>query len=276
MGNDNSYDSTLLDFTNQVVFTTSEQAKEKKVAAQKAEQLQKTWEKLNFYLKKTWPLHVLDVLTKEAEIFQETLVEGINTKKLIITLLEETKEQAKGIFLEYPRRLELDCNLKNLEIDKTSRHPQYTFEQGFIRLEIDSKKGLATIKNYVSSLPRFPADIEAVVEKIISEKSRLFDRFLDESKFMENLYKKYLEEVSYQKMHEGAGIPIRKITDRMSKEDKTFKLDEFLVDLSKLVQQNQAQLKGKKVELQQTKDEKQGLLLHLKPSRGYFEFIKFV
>ena len=70
-------------------------------------------------------------------------------------------------------------------------------------------------------------------------------------------------------------MPIRRITHRLGKNEKGFHTDEFLVDLSRLAEEGPLQVDDVKVDLQQTKDTTQGMLLHGVASSGYVGFIVF-
>ena len=56
---------------------------------------------------------------------------------------------------------------------------------------------------------------------------------------------------------------------------KGFRTDEFLVDLSRLAQDGPFEIDGRRLDLQQTKDTNQGMLLHGAAGRGYVGFIVF-
>ena len=73
---------------------------------------------------------------------------------------------------------------------------------------------------------------------------------------------------------DGSSVPIRKITRRL-KNVKGFRTDEFLVDLSWLASEGPFEIEGRRLDLQQTKDTEQGMLLHNAEERGYVGFIVF-
>jgi hypothetical protein len=61
----------------------------------------------------------------------------------------------------------------------------------------------------------------------------------------------------------------------MAENTKGLRSDEFLVDLSQLAQDGPFEIGGRKLDLQQTKDTNQGMLLHGAAGRGYVGYIVF-
>ena len=61
----------------------------------------------------------------------------------------------------------------------------------------------------------------------------------------------------------------------MAKNLTRFAADEFNVDLSRLVQRGDLAVEGKRVQLNHTRDRRQGMLLHGLESGGYVGFISF-
>ncbi len=81
--------------------------------------------------------------------------------------------------------------------------------------------------------------------------------------------------IKNEKISDGSSVPIRHITRRLGKNEKGFRTDEFLIDLSRLVEQGATEVDGRQFELQQTKNTEQGMLLHGAAGRGYIGFILF-
>ncbi len=94
-------------------------------------------------------------------------------------------------------------------------------------------------------------------------------------KVLSKLRHQYLAIVRRDKESDGASIPIRNLTSRLGKNEKGFRTDEFLIDLSRLVESDHLEIDGRRLDLQQTKDAHQGMLLHGAAGRGYIGFITF-
>ena len=77
-------------------------------------------------------------------------------------LYKEAKEQTQNLLLSLPRDIEKLAERENLALDRTSRHPKYTFKDGFITLLIDEAKRVAKVSNYECKLPVVPAYIVTI------------------------------------------------------------------------------------------------------------------
>ena len=86
-------------------------------------------------------------------------------------------------------------------------------------------------------------------------------------KILKKLRTQYLAIVKAQKRKDGDSIPIRQITSRLGKNEKGFRTDEFLIDISHLADKGEVEIDGYKIEFQQTKDTSQGMYLHIEPKR---------
>src|SRR5262249_14103360 len=136
-------------------------------------------------------------------------------------------------------------------------------------------KRTARLSNHEGRLAEIPADIAAVVEAIQQEQKRVFGRAFNGAKFLKLLRAQYKAVVTKEKQTDGASVPIRQITRRLGKNAKGFRTDEFLVDLSRLAEQGPFEIDGRRLDLQQTKDTSQGMLLHGAAARGYVGFVVF-
>ena len=175
----------------------------------------------------------------------------------------------------FPAHLEEACKGADVSLDRTSRHPRYTFVDGFFQLDIDDRRGTARLSDYEGRLDEFPADVEAAVEVVERERKRVFARTFDPNKFLKKLHHQYLAVTRSENQAEGASVPIRSITHRLGKNEKGFRTDEFLVDLSRLVESGPLEIDGHRLDLQHTKDTNQGMLLYGAAARGYVGFIVF-
>src|SRR5262249_18391972 len=151
------------------------------------------------------------------------------------------------------------CRAANLPLDSDSRHPRYSLEHKFFQIEIDDQRRIARLSNREREgrLAELPADVGAVVDAIQREHTRVFGRSFDGKKFLKQLRTQYLAILKKEKLSEGASVPIRHITRRLGKNIRGFRPDEFLVDLSRLVERGPTQVDGWQLDLQQTKDTNQ-------------------
>ena len=162
-----------------------------------------------------------------------------------------------------------------LQIDSTSRHPTYTFNQGFLRAELDDRKFTARVVPRDGNELVVGLDLGLVVETLRSEQTRLFGRELDAHAFLRSLYTAYAAVLRAEGRSEGDEVPLRRVTNRLAKNLNRFAADEFNIDLSRLVQRGDLLVEGKRLHLNHTRDRRQGMLLHGLESGGYVGFVSF-
>lgn len=246
-----------------------------KIEAEAAAQDEITWANIRNFLDKGWALHLLSLLEKEAPRLKRMRADDHPAIPIIEDAYRRAKEERDRIFRRFPSLLEEAFANSGLSIDPTSRHPKYTLESGFFRLEIDEKKGIARLLDHEGRLAETPADVKAIVEIVRKERQRIFERNYNAKKFLQSLRTQYKAVIRKEKQPDGSSVPIRHITRRLGKNVKGFRTDEFLVDLSRLAQDGPFEIDGRRLDLQQTKDTNQGMLLHGAAGRGYVGFIVF-
>lgn len=233
------------------------------------------WDTLASYLAKGWVCHIHDHLDKEKERLRQWRAAGHPAITTLESLYREAKSAADQGMVAFPGDLERACTESNLQIDRTSREPHYTFQNGFLELDVDTGKHLAHLKDREARLATVPADIGAVIEVVAAEYKRLFGRQFEGEKFLRKLRSNYQAVLKKENLPDGETLPIRRITHRLGKNEKGFHTDEFLIDLSRLAEEGPLEIDGMRLDLQQTKDTNQGMLLHGVASRGYIGFIVF-
>lgn len=265
----------LLDGVMGLLASAKEHAKALQAEAHAAARVEKVWEGLHSFMVKNWPLHVLDLLDRESLLLKRLRAEGHPAIQAIEEVYHDAKEQADAVKRRYPSYLEEACRSAGLALDPESRHPTYSLEQRFFQLKVDERKWTARLSDHEGRLADLPADVGAVAERIVRERERIFGRPFNGPKFLKRLRSQYLAVVKKDKQADGASIPIRHITRRLGKNVKGFRSDEFLVDLSRLVEQGPMEIDGYRLDLQQTKDTDQGMLLHRVGGCGYIGFVVF-
>jgi hypothetical protein len=249
-------------------------ASELKAGAEEAAKVHLLWNDLATCLSKGWYLHARSLLSKGQS---SGGVEFPLAAACVEQLQRFTEEQADEILRTFPALLEQASDATGLSLNKAeSHHPRYYFDGQFFQLEIDDRRGMARLSDNEGQLGgSFPADIGAIVERVKTEHDRIFGHRFDGVKFLVRLRQQYLAIIKKEKQEDGASIQIRKITHRLGKNKKGFRTDEFLVDLSRLVEQGPTEIEGRRLDLQQTRDTKQGMLLHGAGGRAYVGYILF-
>jgi hypothetical protein len=266
----NPFSESIINIAQEQTASAIQEAQEIQLKADKATRIRKLWENVTIFASRGWILHLLDVIDKEKPLLKEMRDESHPSITPLNEIYEIAKEQAAQIklYLFFPSELEKACIAANLSLDRDTRHPNYKFEKGFFQLYIDDHKKTAKLSNIESSkLFQIPADIEAIVEAVQREHKRIFDRPFDSKKFLKKMRSQYLAVLKSNKQKDGDSIPIRHITRRLGKNEKVFRMDEFLIDLSRLVEQGELEIDGWKIDCQQTKNTSQGMYLHIEPQR---------
>jgi len=269
------YPATLLDSMRQRAAEAKEAATALRAQAEEASQIEKVWADLLGLVDRDWPLHIVHLIDRQSSLLKNMRLSARPGIPELEQLYRLAKESSKALLRQFPRDLEQACQAKGLPLDPESRHPRYSFDQRFFQLEVDEQKGIARLSDNEGNLAQIPADVAAIAERVEAERKRICDRRFDGKKFLKALRTHYLAVVKKEAQQDGTSIPIRQITRRMGKNVKRFRTDEFIFDLSRLVDQGPLEIEGVRLDLQQTKDTNQGILLHGKAGRGYIGFIVF-
>ncbi len=227
------------------------------------------------YLEQGWSMHFVNLAEKEAKILNKLRSDGITQIQRLEEAYRQAKEESDRIMRRYPSLFDEACKASNITLDKNSPHPKYSVKNGFFKIEINENKRTAKISNLEGKLAELPADLEAVIEIIRIEYRRVFDRRFHGPNFLKKIRAQYKKIIEREHLSDGASVPIREITKNLKKRDKEFRMDEFVADLSALAEKGPHEVDGKFIDLQQTKDTRQGVLLAGAASRGYIGFIIF-
>ena len=265
----------IIDAVREMHASASEESRILKAKLDEAIRIETLWNEYLNFVNKGWVMHLLALLDKSTATLKNMQIEGHPTVAAIEEAYRIAKEESERIIRRYPAFLEEACRKANLPLDADSPHPRYTLANRFFQLEIDDRKKTARLSDNEGRVAELPADIDPVVETIVREHRRVFDRPFDGKKVLKRLRMQYKAILKQQNQQDGASIPIRHVTHRLGKNVKGFRTDEFLVDLSRLAEKGPLEIDGRRLDLQQTKDTNQGMLLYGAAGRGYIGFIVF-
>jgi hypothetical protein len=157
-----------------------------------------------------------------------------------------------------------------LELDQSSKHPTYTLGEGFLRVEFEKRRLETRIQPRDGKRSTFGIDLPVITTHVRSEVERLFNRPFDARTVMSQIESAYEATVSKKKSTRGENIPIAALTEELAR-DKSFKADEFNVDLSRLVRAGGGV--ASRLHLDNSRDAKNGVLLWQLDQRGYYGYI---
>lgn len=265
----------LLDPAREVAAISREAAASLRKQADDAAVVEQTWADLLKFMELGWNAHTTSVISRHGRLLDASAKDNAAASTAIEEIRRLAEQRATEAQKRFPRLLEDACNQADLPIDRDSPHPRYSFLDHFFSLHIDDQRRIARLSTSEGEIAQIPSDVPAVVDLIRRERHRIFDRPFVAARFLKQLRTQYLAIAKQEGEKDGASIPIRQITRRLGKNVRNFKTDEFLVDLSRLVEKGPAEIDGLHLDLQQTKDTRHGMLLPGRASRGYVGFVVF-
>lgn len=275
MATDQRYPPEHIHAIRALVSRSRQHAEELRAQAGEAERIKSIWERLFSYVEQDWPLHIVDLMERESALLKELRARNDTMVPALEEIFQIAKSRTQGLHYLLPKQMEEASKAHDLPLDLESRHPRYSFDGGFFRVEIDDAKRIAKLSDNEGELARFPADIGAIVSRLLQERKRVLGRAFNGHAFLQKLRHHYLAVLKKEGQPDGTSVPIRLITRRLGKNEKAFRTDEFLVDLSRLVVEGPLEIDGRRLDLQQTRDTNQGMLLFGQAGRGYVGFIMF-
>ena len=224
------------------------------------------------FLAKGWWLHIVQLIDERSSQLPDLPFMHVDLDR-ISAISQYAREETRREQRRFPKLFEEACQEANIPLD-ASPHPRYTTDNHFIKVIIDDSKKTARIENYISELVTIPMDVNAVVYELVQARNRLFGREFDASDFIERLFQDYKALRKTEKVKDGEAIGIRSITRKRRNSSKGFRVDEFSVDLSRLLEDGTTTTKdGYRLRLEQTKNTSQGIMLP--GGQGYIGFIRF-
>jgi hypothetical protein len=185
------------------------------------------------------------------------------------------RKAISGFGRTFPERVRASDFSSRFPIDSTSRHPHYSFANGFVRLDIDERNCVAKIVPRDGEELKIGSDVDYIVERVGAELRRLFDRPLERDAFVRSLYTAYIAVLRSEKLQEGEDVPLKRVSNRMAKNLNRFSPDEFNIDLARLIGEGRVDVDGRRLHLNHTRNARQGMLLRGLEEGGYLGFISF-
>lgn len=271
----------MSNLTEHVALTEAEaaraqqQVEQARVRLEHAEHARRFWDDLLTSLRHGHVAHALLILRREGDFIREARGTDDAVVQRLRAMYGELQTSARVSATNVARDLPSAARSAGIEIDSTSRHPTYTFNQGFLRLELDERNLTAKVAPRDGNAIEIGLDVDHIVETVRSQQSRLFERSLDADVVLRSIYTAYTAVLRAERKAEGYELPLRRVMSRLAKNLNRFAADEFNVDLSRLVQRGDLTVDGKRLHLNHTRDRRQGILLHGLESGGYVGFISF-
>jgi hypothetical protein len=272
----------LSEILNQVELKERESRRKEQDAIEKlnrASRAREFWEHLHSELRRErYAQVVLMIRSESSSLEAHQALSNDQMMELARGICTLSRSKADVNAKAFVRAFPTAAQQAGLDIDESSRHPTYTFKQGFIRVEVDDRSLAATVRPRDGKPKLIGMDVEAVVDLVASEVTRLFGRKFDatdQERFLKRLHTAYQAVIKHEKRQYGDELPLRRVTNRLSKNQKTFSADEFNVNLAELLSTGQPAFNGHRLHVSQTRNTSQGMLLHGFEQGGYVGFISF-
>lgn len=202
-------------------------------------------------------------LTKQTELIRAREDVDAATVAELRRTYEECSTRAYSAAKDSVRAFGAALEAAGLEVDGSSRHPRYSVADHAIDVELDERALRATVTVRHGDRAKLPLDIGPVVDRVKEEHERLFSREWKAAPFLAQMKKAYKPLAKKTDK-----VALRDLAAAMSKPRKP-RLDEFAVDLGRLLRDPILETGSTKVSVDQTRDTARGLLLHGLQHSGY-------
>ena len=170
-----------------------------------------------------------------------------------------------------PRSFPAAIQEAGLKLDPSSRHPRYTLCEGFLTVEFDKHRFETRVQPRDGRRTTLGTDLPVIMRHLRAEVERLFGRESDVEAVLTAIEESYAAAITAAKRHPGEAIPLKELVAELAK-DRSFRSDEFNVDLSRLVR---SELDGRsRIHLDHSRDSRNGILLWQLDQRGYYGYIR--
>lgn len=190
----------------------------------------------------------------------------------LVTYLEQLRTNAMTAMLSLPRDLADELVRLGLQLDASARHPRYSLSGGFLVIDVDERRLVATVRARDGQPVRVGADASAIASTVKKIHDRLFraDRPVLNRQMLVAAYERVLHEDG---LAPGADVPITRVRAAL-RLPKGAKLggDEFNVDLATLLRSPPAD--ASRVAVANTRQTEKGMLLHGMEAVGYVGYLR--
>lgn len=253
-----------IDQRQEKVEALQREIKELKTIAQLAQVVQEA-------LQAGLPATALHALSRARDAREALQQRSAGSARQLEQLEAELHRRVDGQLGEIATAFPAQLQAREIVLDPSSRDPKFTVDHALIKVLFDKKKRVAFLQTRGGRKERLAPDPGPVADRVAAERARLFERDVDLAAFATMLRTAYLAVAQ----EPGASVPILDVLSRMRQEDRGLAVDEFTVDLARLVSSGTDTAEAAGMHLAHTRREEQGLLLPGLESRGYFGYVSF-
>lgn len=245
-----------------------------RTAFEAAQRAARVWAALSDATHTQYHARIIEVFTQNADFF--ALLRRAHDPAIphLEQLYKRAHEELDNLTRDFASLFDSACRSEGVTLDSTSRHPRYSIAE-FVQIQIDERKREATLSPRDGATEGIPLDPIMVARSAKRLVSRLFDRPVDSKKFLRGLRKAYRAVLKEEKRKPGDEVPLRRVANRLGKNWKGLAMDEFNIDLARIVKNGEMTIEGERMHLNHTRDTRQGILLYSLENGGYIGFISF-
>ena len=186
----------------------------------------------------------------------------------------ELRELLEAELAQWPKRFVAELSVHDIEPDRGSRHPRYSFAEGLITVELDDRNLVAKLTTRHGASTTVPLDARTISSQVAEQQQRLAARPFDAGSFLRALYDAYEEIRVENKAAPGEDQRLPEVLKRLQRSQDA-QLDELLVDLGRLLRGDTPQIEGRRLRIGHTRRDKDGVLVPGLEDGGYLGFIAF-
>ncbi len=193
----------------------------------------------------------------------------------LAALRADAERRAASRAADFDREFPEALLAAGMPVDPSSRHPYYTVKDGFIHIEVDAKELIAKVTPRDGDTLLVALDVASLTNTVRSAVERLFGRAFDAGGFLQRLYVTYRDLLQAEGRPDGDAVPIRRVAGGLTRGAGRRSVDQFNVDLAALLQSRCTSVDGVCLQVQHTRDSKQGMLLYGLEQGGYAGLLSF-
>ncbi len=191
------------------------------------------------------------------------------------TLAAKLDQGARNAMMTFPSAFPDAAAMGDLVLDRTSRYPDYTLKDGFVRVDVDELQASVTISPRDGTPLTVGADVDVVVQTLRDEVGRIFARPCDHAAFLRDVFAEYNSIQQDRRHTNGAAVAARDIAYGLGRRQRGYTADMFNVDLARILRSGEVTCAGRRLVCHHTRDVEHGMLLHGFEHGGYVGSLTF-
>lgn len=207
---------------------------------------------------------------KEATSYVEARHPDVHRR--LMGLRDALIPQVDRVIAELPRSLPAALEEHGVPLDGSSRSPKFTVARSYVIAVVDPGGRRASVQTRTGKKERVPVDPDVLANHIKDLWARCFERETN----LPDVARMLREAWAALARPEQPRVAMRPLLKELAARNKQFSIDEFAVDLARLVGSKAETVpEAAGLHLDHTKSDAEGLLLPGLEQQGYFGYVSF-